>query len=299
MRKIHRNSDKNNLIFRIIIVFVMIVCSISTGYSLLSTTLSVTGKGNLVIAEESDDLKVEYELSSWFNAGIYYYQIKATITNMTTETIDGWEIVVPVPSDVTDDTLKDNCWTAYCTVKDGYLHITNGEYNGTLSASGGSTSFGFIISTSDDTWSFSDYTINGEKPTPSPSVSPSPSESPDPSVSPSPSESPEPTDEVNVTLVKTSDGEYEGYYYKQYTVTVNNSTTASTTSWKFDLIVPSGTSVAGLWNVNYIEKDGVITISNGEWNGTIASDKNLSFTLQLKSTTKDYTPTVDNIVVTN
>lgn len=302
MKKRRHKSDKNNIIFQIIIMFVMIISGISVGYSLLSTTLSVTGKGNLVIAEENDDIKVEYTTNSWFNAGTYYYQIQAKITNMTSSTIEGWEIVVPVPNDVTNDSLKDNCWSMYCTVEDGNLHITNSEYNGTLAASGGYAEFGFILSTTDDSWDFSNYTINGETPKPSPTASPSPTPepttTPTPTVSPSPTVTPTPSEDVNVSLSLVSSWGADSDYTKQYTLTINNPTDMAITSWKFDLIVPEGTTVGGAWSINYIEKDGIITISNGDWNGSLNSDGSTSVTIQLHSTTSDYTPTVDNIIVT-
>ena len=84
---------------------------------------------------------------------------------------------------------------------------------------------------------------------------------------------------------------------RQYSYTITNNSSTSTNSWRFDMSVPSGTTVAGAWDMNYIENTdtNVITFSNGEWNGVIAAGETLTLIFQLSSTQEEYTPVISNI----
>jgi hypothetical protein len=122
------------------------------------------------------------------------YEAGYTITNDTPAAVSGWTVVFDLPA----GQQVGNYWNALETTSGSQITFTNRDYNGTVAAGGGTTSFGFIV-----TGPFSpptNCTINGSPcaggsgapgaPSP-PSPSPSPSSpSPLPSPSPAPSTPP-------------------------------------------------------------------------------------------------------------
>ena len=204
MRKIKR---KNMLkIHTILFIFIFVLSGISVGYSLLSESLTVSGKGTLVIAadepETSGKVKFTYTTDSWYSATTFYYNFTGALTNLTDENIVGWEVQIAVPEDVDEIT----CWNAECSVSNGVVTLKNVAYNETLYPDI-ETTFGFHISTSVGDLTLDDVVINGEStgeevtPTPTHEVTATPevTPTPTPEVTATPEATPTPTPEVTAT----------------------------------------------------------------------------------------------------
>ena len=297
MKKRHRKRQRVLTINSIILIFILVLSGISVGYSLLSSKLSVVGKGNLIVqGEDEGDIRFTHTSNCWYNEGKFYCNIAGTLTNLTTMKIEGWIVTMDVPSDA-----EVICWSAACTVSDGVLTLTNVDYNAILSPNV-DVSIGFQLSTKIGEWEPTNIKVNGQNipspsPTPSPTPSPSPTETPEPTTSPTPEPSPEPTDDITVTLTLGNTWVSGENYMRQYSYTITNNSSTSTNSWRFDMSVPSGTTVFGAWDMNYIENTdtNIITFSNGEWNGVIAAGETLTLTFQLSSIQEEYTPVISNI----
>lgn len=305
-RKIRSKNSTSTI--KIIILFIIIVCSFSVGYSLLSTSLSVTGKGNLVTEDYTitDNIKLEYVKNSWYSSGLIYYQINVKITNISSSPIEGWSISAPFP----DDADNFNCWNVLCSFKAGTADFKNLDYNKILQPDV-PVEFGFQFSTTNDIWDFKNYIINGTastptpsptptptpSPTPTPTPSPTPTPTPSPTPTPTPSPTPSPINGVDAVLTLVSSWNSEGNYYREYSIDVINKSNLSISSWKVDLSVSDNVKISSAWSVNYIEKDNIITILNGDWNNNIAINDKVTFSIQLVSSKEDYTISVSNIIV--
>lgn len=295
-----RKKAKNKTIsFKtIIIIFIVVLCSISIGYSLLYKRLSIVGKGELVISDDPTKTGIEftYNLEPWYNGKVFYWNCNGKLTNLTTDTVENWKLIIDVPEDVTEI----QCWSVKCSVSNGKA-IFEGSDSTDLAANA-SISFGFQLSSSlTGEWEPNNYTVTGTNtPTPSPSPTTSPSPSPTPTPTPTTSPTPDPgTNEDIVVAVKLGDPWQSGDYYVRdcsYTITNNSDTAIS--SWKFKMSVPDGTSIVAAWDMNYVEADGYIIFSNGQWNGSVDVGKTVSLNFQLKSKEKDFTPTVSEITTT-
>jgi hypothetical protein len=155
-------------------------------------------------ASAAAELTAEFTLTWNWGSG---YEAGYTITNNSSAAISGWTVVFDLPA----PQQMGNYWNALETVSGSQVTFTNRNYNGTVAADGGTTSFGFIV-----TGPYSpptNCTINGSpcagssgtpgaaSPSPSPSApspmrslsslrrSPTPST---PSASPAPSAAPSP-----------------------------------------------------------------------------------------------------------
>lgn len=72
----------------------------------------------------TEGLEVEFEyVYSWGGEPTYYYQYNILVTNTTDSVIDGWQLVVPVPSG-----SKMNVWGVEYEATDEYIILTPVDY---------------------------------------------------------------------------------------------------------------------------------------------------------------------------
>jgi Cellulose binding domain len=84
-------------------------------------------------------------------------------------------------------------------------------------------------------------------------------------------------------------------YNGQYTIT--NAGTSTVTAWTLAFRLPAGTSVTSLWDGDYTEAQGQVTVRNASWNGTIKPGGSASFGFGTNSSGQPGLPagcTIDN-----
>lgn len=276
-RKVKTNRFSSNS--KLIIIFILSLCFMSVGYSLLSESLSLTGKGNLIITEEevSDDISFRYDKNNWYSNGFFYYNYTGYIKNQTDDQIEGWNIEIKVPTDITEVV----CWNANCSVNNGILVFSNVDYNSILNPNN-EISFGFQLHTSTENLELNNVKINGN------------------SVFNEEEKEEEKKDFdinlLNIDLSLNSSWKDSGYTYNQYDILVKNNTGYDLKKWHFELCNDNDFELINVWNANYIVKDNSIILSNNEWNGNIANGDILKISFQIKSKNKNVNLSVRNIV---
>lgn len=287
MRRIRRKKTLS--IHKIVFIFVVALSGISIGYSLLSETLSVSGKGNLVNINQpnTDKIKFDCKKNSWYSDGKFYYNFSCSLTNQTEENIVGWNVKISIPNDIKEV----YCWDSLCSVDNSSLLAKNMSYNEVLIPNV-QTNFGFQFSTIESELNLDDVIINGEISTPTPNPTPDPTPTP----TPDPTEPPIQTDDIKASIEFVSLwGNEKGNYIKQYKVTVTNNSNINTNSWSVKIGFPSGFAVSNAWGCNYIAYENNVLFSNAEWGGIIQVGSSISFEIQIETEEKDYTPTIIEI----
>lgn len=81
-------------------------------------------------------------INSWEAEGKTFYQYELTLQNNSGADCTGWSVEIPFNETAT---LSDS-WNGSFTVSDCTLHITNKDYNGSISSGGSTGNIGFIVS---------------------------------------------------------------------------------------------------------------------------------------------------------
>ena len=263
-RKIKKDDYFN---FNVVIVlFIFISCFFSVGYSLLVQDLTVTGEARLASSDtsdgvSSDDLKFKYKINKWYSNNLYYYQFDMSLENISANDIKNWKISLDVPNDL----VLVNSWNGNIKVKNGRLIISDNLIN-----MGTKLTFGCQVSTSNDDFDISNIILNGEK-----------------IVIGESSDINNGNNQNNVLSINSNvvnSWQNDKSYFYQYDVVVTNNSDYNINSWKFDLELSTGSKLESSWNVNYINKDNVISFSNVGYNGSITIGNSITFGLILSST---------------
>lgn len=263
-RKIKKDGCLN---FNVVIVlFIFISCFFSVGYSLLVQDLTVTGEVHLASSDisdgvSSDDLKFEYKINKWYSNNLYYYQFDMSLENISANDIKNWKISIDVPNDL----VLVNSWNENIKVKNGKLTISDKLIN-----MGTKLTFGCQVSTSNDNFDISKIILNGEKIIIGGSSDINGDNNQNNALS------------INTNIVN-SWRSGKSYFY-QYDMVVTNNSDYNINSWKFDLELSTGSKLESSWNVNYINKDNVISFSNVGYNGSITIGNSITFGVILSST---------------
>ncbi len=89
------------------------------------------------------------------------------------------------------------------------------------------------------------------------------------------------------TVVNSWNSGYEGR------VTVTNDTSSTITSWRVQLTLPAGTSIASSWNSTQSVSGNTYTFTNAAWNGTIGAGASTSFGFTANGTGRPTSCTVN------
>lgn len=84
------------------------------------------------------------------------------------------------------------------------------------------------------------------------------------------------TAECYVTVTNSNSWETENGYAGQLDAKIINNSSQTLNNWSVEIDVPAGTTVDSSWNGNFDVKDGVLTITPVEYNGTIAANGSVS-----------------------
>ena len=280
MRKRKRKQIK---LSSIITIFALTLLFISTGYSLLSQELTVAGKGNLVYNPPTTDsgLVFTYKIGKWYNNGTFGYIVIGKLTNNSDALVDGWSIVMDVPSDATEI----QCYTSECKIENNKLELTNLSYNGIINQ-GESTAVSFIL-----------YTSDGEfEPGTNIVIKNLADESNPPAPTPTPTDTPSEDNQLKVDIEYNNGWTSGKKYIKQYTFTLQNTLDTTINSWQIKISAPSSSNIVNIYNANYVKKAAEIIFSNVEYNGTIQPGQSISFGFQIEVKTSSYEPVVTEII---
>lgn len=265
MRKIRRK--KPITVKKLLLAFIISLTVISIGYSKLSTNLEIKGKSSLVVNNEEEDLKIEYQKQYW-GENPYTYQFNVTLTNTSTSPKSNWTLSIPMPSDA----KLVSFWSVKAQIVDGNLILKNEDYNGEIKVDE-SVSFGIQIETSQKGFELKEGMDDSTE------VEEEPSDTPSGGIK-----------NVEITYKKDSSWPADGGYYIMYTVDILNKGDRLT-EWTLKINKPSSVKYANSWNVNYVEQEDMLVFSNVSYNGVIEKDQSISFQFQVFSPTEDYDPT--------
>lgn len=268
---------KLNSRFLILLCFFLLLFTISSAYAVLKQKLTLVGKANLVMKEETNqDYIVTYVIDhKWYTNGKYYYDITFTLFNNTQNLLEGWQITLDAPEDVTIV----NYSNVNCKVNGKKLELSSVTYNAQV-PSKQSINFELQLSTIDPYYEPSNITINGN--------------SVIPPIDPIP---PEEERNVEITLKEDNSWSSDKYYYYQYTATLKNISTTSIHSWQFDLNFSTESLIDQIWNAIASQENNNITIKNSTYNGIIQPNSEISFGFILKTTQENPKLTPINVIL--
>jgi len=151
MRKIIRRKKKsaNKTIF--FVLFVLLIF-LTTVYSLYSRQFVISGKATIPKPNQYSGVGiVEPSIqASWVTGSIKYYQYNLEIKNNSLSNIQGWQILMNIPTDYNVTSISNGI----ATISNGIVKIINNEYNSVITP--GNTLTVFLEFTTSNT----DYEIN-------------------------------------------------------------------------------------------------------------------------------------------
>lgn len=269
-RKLHKNRT---LSFKgIIIIFVFISLFFSVGYSFLVQDLTIGGTVSLKDSTindsiSSDDLKFTYTKGGWYSNGYYYYQLDMKLENISVNDIKDWKVTISLP----EDSEFIGAWDSSMQIENGKLVISGG-----LIELGESLTFGVQFNTLTDNVEIEEIILNGTKII---------------------------IDDVGGTTgenvvvnTKVINNWQSGEYYYQYDIMITNNNDYDINSWQFKVVLPPNATMDSIWGANYINANGVVTLSNLDYNGTIKIGETLTIGGIFKSPTAGISLQVTDIL---
>lgn len=261
-----------------IIIFIILIISITTGYALLEEKIQITGKANIKTDEDNNQEKyvVTYSIENkWFSNGLFYYNIKINIFNNTNETLDGWKVSITAPQ----NSKLEGYYNVNAVIQNSNIVFENVEYNSQI-FSKQNMSFSFIISTTEENYRPGNITINGNKPD-----------------NPELPEEPEGEKKVNIEINKMAGWQGEGWYFYQYTIEIINVSDFQINSWQFDIDIGEDTIIEQAWNTNYNQVGTIVTFKNSDYNGIISVNNSVSFGIMIKTKQENKELQANNIIL--
>jgi len=201
-----------------------------------------------------------------------------------------------------------NSWNATVTSNGSSVTAKNIGYNGSLGA-GASTTFGVQANGSSVT-PVPSCAANGATPTPTPTVAPTrtptPTATPTPATTVTPTGTPTPTamptPTPTPTVAPTGGGSaacsaslhVDNQWGNGFTatVTINNTGTAATRTWRVTWTWPGNQAITSSWNVTLTSSGAAVTAANLSYNGAIAAGGSGSFGFQATYSGTNSAPTL-------
>lgn len=267
-----RKLNKEISISKIVFIFILCTLMLSVGYSLLSQDLSIGGTANMVFEEDDDNdfnndsLKLAYVTNSWSSNYKTYFQYDFTLSNISLDTIENWKIVIDIP----EDCEYVNGWSAEYEISDSKLTITPTSYNQILTSES-SITFGIQIATTDNNFIINKVNINGD------TIEKDNDNSDNEEIEN------EANNNLDLSFIRSNYWGNEGDYYIQYDIDVSNNTSEDINPWSFQFELPDGASIIHNWNCNYVNADGIVTISPVSHNQNLIVGSKTTIGIQINS----------------
>lgn len=253
---------KNKLtLIGLMIIYFIVILSISIAYSFCNQQLSLSGK--VTIKTESKN-NYDYTImsnNSWQSDGYYYYNYTITINYLGEENINSWTIYIDAPF----DTVIDGCYSVgECYIENSLLKMNSAEYNGKLNKENRSFSIGFQFHTSSSNY---DLIINNI------SFYPENQNSWD--------DNNNNNDENNESEIEKelkdkiifdmySDNSWGNI--TSYTFSIKNESQIDLKSWQVQIQFNESDTVNNLWGAQYIMKENILIISSPSWSNSFSSN---------------------------
>ena len=93
---------------------------------------------------------------------------------------------------------------------------------------------------------------------------------------------------VDVKVTNTTSWGSEGDYTYQYDITVTNNSDVNIDGWSFQFEVPEGAKITEYWSCEYINADGLITISSNEHTAKLEAGQSAQIGFHLKAPVNTY-----------
>jgi endoglucanase len=232
---------------------------------------------------------VEYTVANDWGSGA---TVSVDIVNNASTPVDGWSLEWTFPG----NQQITNLWGGSYAQSGADVSVTNGSWNATIEAGGGSVNFGFNIQYNEANEAPAQFALNGvvcggePQPTavpptevPPTSVPPTdvpPTEVPPTSVPPTevPTATPTPggvTCEVDYTVAND--------WGSGATVSVDifNNASLPIDGWTLEWTFPGNQQITNLWNGTYSQSGASVSVDNVVWNGTIPANGSVSFGFDL------------------
>ena len=270
---------RNVYTFLIVVIFATLMLVISIAYAILSKKIDI--KAKVTLGENQSTSKgynVTYTIvNKWSSNSKYVFQIRMTLENNTDELLDGWKISIKNPEN--GEVL--NYFNVNCNVTTNAIEFSNVSYNAQI-PSKEKMSFEFQIATTNPYYKPEDIVINGE-------IIKPPEED---------TEKPEEIKKAEILIEKEGGWGTENEFYSQVKILIKNTGNVEIHSWQFDINFKDETTIEQIWNVN-IEKiaDSKYRLSNSDYNGVIQPNSEIILGGIIKSSTKDTTYEITNIIL--
>lgn len=236
-----KKRNKNNLMI-LIIVYFLILSTISIAYSFLSEQLIIKGKSSFNSVGNNDyDFKYNYQ-NKWEENNLFNYMVDSVITYKGNDNIVGWKLNIWIPA----NTEVVGCYNAsICTINENTLTIVNATYNGILNVNNNTVLIKTHLRTE-----LSNYEIRvlGIEFIKEGSIVPNPGT--------------ETITGVNTSINLVSDWGNKKYY----TIDITNNYTKNILSFKITILIPDDAIISNIWGVEYIHKGNNLILSGPSWN---------------------------------
>lgn len=271
-----KRNNKNTAI----LIFAILIISITTGYALLEENVQIIGKANIKTEGDNEGKYiVTYTIENkWFNGGLYYYNIRMNILNNTNETLDGWKVSISAPQ----NSKLEGYYDVNAAIQNNNIIFENVDYNSQILPNQ-NIHFSFIISTTDENYKPGNIIINGSEP-----------------INPEKPEGPEESEEekkAQIEINRTSGWQGEEEYIYQYTIKITNIGNIPINSWRFDIDIKDDSNIEQVWNANYSQVGTVVTFENSDYNAIIPVNDSISFGIMIKTKQENKELEATNIIL--
>jgi hypothetical protein len=268
-----RKRKNKHLIVKPILILVIFMIVIGTGYSYLSLVLKIGGHVAGSMNEQSytlipgsyPNLKVTVSRNNtWQENGLYKYQYSLHVTNIGQERIDNFKLIIDFLHDIDSVSIpnyEDNISAKRLTVTDiNYILESQQSLN-----------VDFILSSISSAQMLRSIKI--EVATSGNEVT---------------------LDKFNVAFNITNGW---GNYTYQYDVILTNKTGSHIIYWQLNITLPSGTTYVNGWNAVYSYTNDLLVIKNEKYNGKLNNGASTTIGLQLSTNIINFIPSAISVIV--
>lgn len=282
MKKIKRRKIKKYRICLYILLFILIVITMSSAYAYISNLLKIDGVISIKKPENVNicDGKLTYEIQSWSNTdNLYYYLLRFTLTNTSTKAYNTWDVYFDIP----EDTQLLSYSSVDAEIVRNKLKVSSLNYNSYLQPDN-SINFEVQLVTSNMYYEPTNISVNNCYIT---------NDNPNDMPNDGPNDDVYGDLNINFDFISSYNDEKAGKIY-QYDVYVTNNTEDTITNWQFSIEKPSNYEIVNAWNCNYIVKNNVIEFSNMTYNGFLEPGAIARFGIMIRTDQQEYSPVILN-----
>lgn len=242
---------KGNPILILISVYFITFLFISIAYSFFNENLELKGKASIATTDK-DYKSIVITDNTWNDSSFNHYQFTPTITYLGDKTYTAWQVNIKIP----EGTQVTGCYNASeCTIVGNILKVKNASWNGMISKNQNTFSFSFQMKTIIPNYNFEIDSVNF--------INPDEPDVPDPD-QPGGNDGENSNDKIDNFKVNILRENYWGNT-TQYSISVDNNSDISLSSWTLIINVPPGSKIGNCWGASYILKENTIVLSGPSW----------------------------------